>query len=83
MLFEHTGVNNAVLEMNNCSNIADIEIKISNQQLYISYMLDEKSSLYKTQTKIKGNVISVGICCKTWGVAQKLCFRVKNIEIEL
>lgn len=46
-------------------------------------MLDEKSSLYKTQTKIKGNVISVGICCKTWGVAQKLCFRVKNIEIEL
>lgn len=83
MLFEHTGVNNAVLEMDNCSNIADIEIKISNKQLYITYMLDEKSSLYKTQTKIKGNVISAGICCKTWGVAQKLRFRVKNIEIDL
>ena len=81
MLFEHTGVNNAVLEMEDCSCITDIEIKVLNQQLYISYMSDEKSDPCKTQTKIEGNVISVGICCKTWGEAQKLCFRVKDIEI--
>lgn len=81
MLFEHTGVDNAVLEMEDCSCITDIEIKIVDQQIYISYMLDEKSDSYKTHTKIKGNVIAAGICCKTWGIAQKLRFRAKNIKI--
>mgnify|MGYP000789891468 FL=1 len=83
ILFEHTGVNNAILEIEHGSCITDIEIEIVNQQLYINYRGDEKKETYAAQTQIKGGVVCVGICCKTWGEAQKLRFRVKDIEIEM
>lgn len=81
MLFEHTGVNNAILEMENCSCITNIQIKICNQHLHIRYSIDEKEKFYEAETQTKGNVVCVGICCKTWGEAQKIRFIVKDIEI--
>lgn len=81
MLFEHTGVNNAVLEMEECSNNTIIEIKVVEQQLFLSYIIDEKKTISATPLQIKGTVVCAGICCKTWGQAHRMCFRVKNIEI--
>lgn len=81
MLFEHSKVNNAVWEKEEFSEDIYISVKISNKQLDITYILDNDSKETVSNLSTKGNIIQAGICCKTWGVPQKVCFTVKDIEI--